>query len=147
MNDKERLRLVSMVAAYVGVPYGQISVMSIRPANSSRVQIQMPSDAAKRLIKGFESRDPLLQAFLDDIGLINVERGPSDHGGSRMRQHSDTSEKGLESLIVRSLIEQAGYAAGDPRDFDRDHAVDLAKLLAFLIATQPKTVEALGIGG
>ena len=62
-----------------------------------------------------------------------------------MRQHSDTSEKGLESLIVRSLIDQAGYAAGDPRDFDRDHAVDLAKLFAFLGATQPETVEALGI--
>ncbi len=59
---------------------------------------------------------------------------------------TDTSEKGLESLIVRSLIDEAGYAAGDPRDYDRDHAVDLAKLLVFLIATQPETVETLGIG-
>ena len=59
---------------------------------------------------------------------------------------TDTSEKGLESLIVRSLIDEAGYAAGDPRDYDRDHAVDMAKLLAFLIATQPASVETLGIG-
>lgn len=59
---------------------------------------------------------------------------------------TDSSEKGLESLIVRSLIDEAGYAAGDPKDFDFDHAVDLAKLLAFLNVTQIETVEALGIG-
>ncbi len=42
---------------------------------------------------------------------------------------TDTSEKGLEALIVRSLIDEAGYVAGHSKDFDRDHAVDLAKLL------------------
>lgn len=36
---------------------------------------------------------------------------------------TDTSEKGLEALIVRSLIDEAGYVAGDSKDFDRDHAV------------------------
>ena len=36
----------------------------------------MPSAAASRLIAGFDSRDPLLHAFLDDAGLIRVERGP-----------------------------------------------------------------------
>jgi len=59
---------------------------------------------------------------------------------------TDTSEKGLEALIVRSLIDEAGYVAGDSKDFDRDHAIDLAKLFAFLNATQPEAVEALGIG-
>jgi type I restriction enzyme R subunit len=59
---------------------------------------------------------------------------------------SETDEEGLESLIVRSLIDEAGYVAGDPRDYDRDHAVDLTKLLAFLSKTQPKIVETLGIG-
>ena len=62
-----------------------------------------------------------------------------------MRQHTDTSEKGLEALIVRSLIDEAGYTAGDSKDFDRDHAVDLAKLFDFLNATQSEVVEALGI--
>src|SRR5205809_7106304 len=59
---------------------------------------------------------------------------------------TDTSEKGLESLIVAALTSQVGYEAGDAMDYDRDHAVDLAKLLAFLEETQPKTVELLGIG-
>lgn len=59
---------------------------------------------------------------------------------------TDTSEKGLEALIVRSLIAEAGYAAGNPKDYDRDHAVDVNKLLAFLDATQPDVVGTLGIG-
>ncbi len=58
---------------------------------------------------------------------------------------TDTSEKGLESAIVTSFVEQAGYAKGDPQDYDREHAVDLAKLLQFLVATQPDVVEYLGI--
>jgi type I restriction enzyme R subunit len=59
---------------------------------------------------------------------------------------TDTSEKGLESIIVASLVEEAGYVQGDPQDYDREHAVDLAKLLQFLATTQPDTYEALGIG-
>ncbi len=58
---------------------------------------------------------------------------------------TDTSEKGLETLIVESLVNEAGYEQGLPDDYDRDHAVDLAKMLAFLAATQPKAVEALGL--
>ncbi|PIU86396.1 MAG: DEAD/DEAH box helicase [Zetaproteobacteria bacterium CG_4_8_14_3_um_filter_59_5] len=58
---------------------------------------------------------------------------------------TDTSEKGLESIIVASLVEEAGYVQGDPQDYDREHAVDLAKLLQFLAATQPDTYKALGI--
>lgn len=59
---------------------------------------------------------------------------------------TDTSEKGLETLIVNSLIGDAGYVAGDSKDFDRDHAVDLAKLSDFITATQPNAAEALGLG-
>ncbi|MBM9538746.1 type I restriction endonuclease subunit R [Desulfobulbus alkaliphilus] len=58
---------------------------------------------------------------------------------------TDTTEKGLESLIVQSLVHQSGYIQGDPQDYDREHAVDLAKLLQFLAATQLDTYEALGI--
>ncbi|TWT45037.1 Type I restriction enzyme-like protein [Phycisphaerae bacterium RAS1] len=59
---------------------------------------------------------------------------------------TDISEKGLESLIVESLVTEAAYEQGRPEDFDRDHAVDAAKLMAFLSRTQAKTVEMLGIG-
>lgn len=59
---------------------------------------------------------------------------------------TDMSEKGLETLIVHSLINEAGYVQGDPKDYDREHAIDLAKLLEFVKATQPKAFEALSLG-
>ncbi len=58
---------------------------------------------------------------------------------------TDTTEKGLESLIVASLVSEAGYEQGKPEDHDRDHAVDLAKLLAFLRATQPKLLSQVSL--
>jgi type I restriction enzyme R subunit len=58
---------------------------------------------------------------------------------------SDTSESGVESLIVRSLVDEAGYLPGKSGDFDKDHAVDLAKLIAFIEATQPQTAGAIGL--
>ena len=58
---------------------------------------------------------------------------------------TDTTEKGLESLIVQSLVDQAGYVQGDPQDYDREHAVDSIKLLAFLQGTQPEKLEMLNL--
>ncbi len=77
---------------------------------------------------------------------------------------TNTSEAGLEALITAALtgagpasssggrVSEAaatyggvGWVAGDSRDYDRAHAVDLARLLAFLTATQPRAVEALGL--
>ena len=58
---------------------------------------------------------------------------------------TDTSEAGLETTIVKSLIEEAGYQAGNPQDYDRAHAVDLAKLTAFLQDTQPEVAERLSL--
>ena len=48
--------------------------------------------------------------------------------------------------MVTSLVEEAGYSQGDPADYDREHAVDLARLMQLLAATQPDVVETLGIG-
>lgn len=80
---------------------------------------------------------------------------------------TDTSEKALEALIVRHLTGVAeaepvagttagptlgealpvyapgGYVLGHASDYNRDVAVDVVQLLAFLQATQSKAVEAL----
>ena len=78
---------------------------------------------------------------------------------------SDTSEKGLESLIVSDLVGIRGegtgrkdigaqpdlfyggtrYVLGNPSAYDRDHAIDPEKLFEFLRVTQPKVLEQLGI--
>lgn len=55
---------------------------------------------------------------------------------------TDTSEKGLEALIVRGLV-ASGYVQGHATDYNRDVALDVTQLLAFLQATQPKAVETL----
>ncbi|AVA37154.1 type I restriction endonuclease subunit R [Cupriavidus metallidurans] len=56
---------------------------------------------------------------------------------------TDTSEKGLEALIVRDLCTSGGYVQGQPTDYNRDVAVDVVQFLSFLQATQPKAVETL----
>ncbi len=77
---------------------------------------------------------------------------------------TDTSEKGLESLIVRHMTGTdgiaivpgamteppapyggTGYLAGSPKDFDRAHALDVAQLFAFLRATQPEAFKKLAM--
>ncbi|MCI0390523.1 MAG: type I restriction endonuclease subunit R [Acidobacteria bacterium] len=55
---------------------------------------------------------------------------------------TDTSEKGLESLIVADMI-AAGWLTGEAKNYDRDYCVDLVHLRTFLEATQPKLSAAL----
>ncbi|TXH39933.1 MAG: type I restriction endonuclease subunit R [Burkholderiaceae bacterium] len=76
---------------------------------------------------------------------------------------TDTSEKGLEALIVQHLAgisehppvpantvhrpptpySPGGYVLGLASDYNRDVALDVAQLMAFLRATQPEAVAAL----
>ncbi len=85
-----------------------------------------------------------------------------------MSPSTDTTEKGLEALIVSHLtglspeqVERArrdgavaegpvgydsGWLLGFSHDYDREHAVDLAQLMAFLEVTQPERVARLNIG-
>ena len=70
---------------------------------------------------------------------------------------TDTTEKGLETLIMRSMtgvdglvsatgqVEQSavsyggtGYVAGTPKEYDRSYALDLSQLFSFLRASQPE---------
>lgn len=80
-------------------------------------------------------------------------------------RHTDTSEKGLEDLIVAAMTGQAasaplpgpatregrvpfggtGWLLGNSDDYDREYAVDLAQLAEFLRATQPQVAEALDL--
>ena len=77
---------------------------------------------------------------------------------------TDTSEKGLESLICAALTTPyghsstdamvrerparygAGWLQGDSADYDREFCVDLAQLSAFLRNTQPDAAPTLDLG-
>ena len=78
---------------------------------------------------------------------------------------TDTSEKGLENLIVRAMTGRTdllvpphvavetshpiaggtGWLLGDARHYDREFCVDLVQLRGFLRATQESLVEALAL--
>ncbi|EGT3953503.1 type I restriction endonuclease subunit R [Clostridioides difficile] len=58
---------------------------------------------------------------------------------------TDTKEKGLESLIVKWLVEQNGYEQGTNADYNRDYAIDETRLFRFLEDTQPDSLEKLGV--
>ena len=78
---------------------------------------------------------------------------------------TDTSERGLEELIVRAMTGRTdvlapahvatetsspvaggtGWLLGDPAHYDREYCVDLVQLRGFLLATQEPLVEALAL--
>ena len=77
---------------------------------------------------------------------------------------TDTSEKGLETLIMRHMTGTdglavvqnmaaerlapyggTGYIAGSAQDYDRAHALDVPQLFAFLRATQPEAFKKLAM--
>ena len=77
---------------------------------------------------------------------------------------TDTSEKGLETLIMRHMTGTdgiavspnmvaerpppyggSGYTAGSPQDYDRAHALDVPQLFAFLRATQSVAFKKLAL--
>ena len=78
---------------------------------------------------------------------------------------TDTTETGLESLIMTHMTGEnglssgngsfiaetapsesgTGWFAGNPADYDREYAVDPEHLFAFLKATQPDEYQQLGI--
>jgi type I restriction enzyme R subunit len=76
---------------------------------------------------------------------------------------TDTSEKGLETLIMRHMTgvdgfvvtpgsvsgkpdaTGTGYVAGSPKDYDRAQALDVSQLFAFFRVTQPEGFKKLAI--
>ena len=92
--------------------------------------------------------------------IRSVEQPPGRAGMT-----TDTSERGLESLIVAQMTGQAldgpphggmseapepfvglhNWRLGDPQDYDREYCVDLTQLAGFLRTTQPDAAEALSL--
>ena len=131
MTDMERLRFASITAAYVGVSYSEVRVVSVAPANSSRVRVELPQSGAEALVAGFQARDPRLFAFFAEVGgeegVLRIEAAKTDEASVK----TDTTEKGLETLIFNGMT-SFGWLPGNPKDYERDYAVDLLQLSAFL---------------
>ena len=165
MTEHERQRLVRMAAAYANVNVSDVRVLAVVQANSSLIRLELPRSAAEHLIAGFEAQDPRLVSFLDDFAIppgivpdaMHVESagwsplGPD--GGVKLIETArptpanrppvtNVKEEGLESLIFDSMT-NFGWIVGKNTDYDREYAVDLPQLAAFLADTQFQTLAAL----
>lgn len=58
---------------------------------------------------------------------------------------TNTKESGLESLIVKWLVEHNEYEQGNNADYNRDYAIDETRLFRFLKETQPDEMDKLGV--
>src|SRR5439155_20751228 len=94
-------------------------------------------------------------------------RGRTGTAHLRGDMTADTSEKGLETLIMRYLTGTdglavavgsgaarpptpyggSGWLAGASASYDRAHALDPSQLFAFLQAAQPDEFKKLGLSG
>jgi len=157
MTPTERMRLASMTAAFLNVRFEEVQVVEVAAYASSRVTIELPLEAAQVLLAAFDCGDPRLFEFLDEVGGRTgvLAIGRSQHGRSST---SDTSERGLEELIVRAMTGRvdvlspthvitetsapvaggSGWILGDPAHYDREYAVDLVQLHGFLASPRSR---------
>lgn len=166
MTERQRLRFISIAAAYADVRIGDISIVAITQSNSSLIRLEMSRPAAERLILGFQSQDPRLVSFLDDFALIHndqslgslrVHVNPGDvfgvEGSIKIIETARTTppetkpitnvkEEGMESLIFSSMV-NFGWIPGKNTDYEREYAIDLPQLKTFLERTQPATASSL----
>jgi type I restriction enzyme, R subunit len=164
MTEHQKVQLVQMVAAYVGILVGSVTLTAVAKSNSSLVRLEMPRDAAERLILGFQSHDPRLASFLDDFAsYLTLDAGAETvslpnpffglDGGLKLVESArptppdkppvtNTKEEGLESLIFNAMT-SFGWLAGDPIHYDREYAIDEPQLVAFLASTQGHIAKAL----
>jgi anti-sigma B factor antagonist len=94
MTTQQRMRLVSMVAAYSGVSVREVSIISVTPTNSSKVMLALPEDAARRLIDGFERGDPKLASFFEDFSLLEIRIPDQEDTETRQIMRSRMSWSG-----------------------------------------------------
>jgi type I restriction enzyme, R subunit len=53
-----------------------------------------------------------------------------------MIEHTDTSEKAFQKLIVKTLVQENGFIESSSNDFDREFCFNKEQLTEFLKATQ-----------
>ena len=62
-----------------------------------------------------------------------------------MAGFTNTKESGLETLIVKWLVEHNGYEEGSNADYNKEYAIDETRLFRFLQDTQPEQMDKLGV--
>lgn len=58
---------------------------------------------------------------------------------------TDTKESGIETLIIKWLVEHNGYEEGSNADYNKEYALDETRLFRFLKESQPDEMDKLGV--
>jgi type I restriction enzyme, R subunit len=140
MTPMQSMLLRSAIAAYTGTTIEHVEVLALEPFNSSRMRISLPEEAAKRLLRGFDTNDSLLRVFLENVDVLNIDLAHAESGAIK----TDTSEAGLETTIVNAMLVR-GWIQSLSSDYNREYAVDLVQLRVFLEATQPTVLDHISL--
>ena len=62
-----------------------------------------------------------------------------------MSAFTNTKESGLETLIVKWLVDHNDYEEGTNADYNKEYAIDETRLFRFLQDTQPDQMDKLGV--
>jgi hypothetical protein len=99
MTDTERLRLASIAAAYAGVQFTSVRVVTVTSVNSSRVRLELPLRAKYQLLSGFRERDPRLFDFFSELGpdaLLRIEEAGFQEPRFKAVTKISEKERGLQ---------------------------------------------------
>ena len=58
-----------------------------------------------------------------------------------MIRSTDTSETGLQKLIIKKLVEEQGYIQTKSNDFDKEFCINKKQLMEFIRASQPENYD------
>lgn len=121
---------------------GAITLPELKESQVEALRTLLATDPGTTITQ-FDDKIPLFSATaLQQVGILRLEAAspqPPSTGSP-----TDTSEQGLETLIFTSMT-SFGWLTGAPNDYDREYAVDLAQLQAFLHTTQPDVAAALNL--
>ena len=67
LNERARLRFLKMLASYLEIDINDMSIVTIEPCNSTRIVIELPETAGRKLEAGVYQQDSRLREILSSF--------------------------------------------------------------------------------
>jgi type I restriction enzyme, R subunit len=97
LSETEERWLLHGLASFLGISPYCIAIVKKEPANSVRVSIILPEEAASSLLRAFRESDPRLADFLGPMTISQI-----NESGSSQHQSSVTPERDARSRASKS---------------------------------------------
>ena len=133
MTEKEKARLIGIIAAYLDLDLTEVSIVSVKPWNSIKVTVSLPMDAAKELLMAHRIRDPKLLAFLDNVEVKDIVEASEQPAPGVSANDRSAVAMGREVWLREFIQELASLIASqDPDLFEhkfRDRLIERIRAL------------------